>query len=45
VGGPSANQAIVDLFKKIMGKQILVAPSAGHSGAVGAAGLAARGVS
>ncbi len=45
VGGPSANQAIVDLFKKIMGKQILVAPSAGHSGAVGAAGLAAKGVS
>ena len=45
VGGPSANQAIVALFKKIMNKQILVAPSAGHSGAVGAAGLAAKGVS
>ena len=45
VGGPSANQAIVALFKQIMGKQILVTPSAGHSGAVGAAGLAAKGIS
>ena len=45
VGGPSANQAIVDLFKKIMDKPILVAPSSGYSGAVGAAGLAAKGIS
>lgn len=45
VGGPSANQAIVDLIKQIMGKPIEVAPASGHSGAVGAARLAAKGIS
>jgi len=45
VGGPSANKAIVDLFRKIMGKPIQIAPSSGHSGAVGAARLAAKGIS
>ena len=44
VGGPSANGAIVELFKQIAGKPIRVAPSSGHSGAVGAARLAAKGI-
>ncbi len=41
VGGPSGNSAIVELFKKIMNRPIQVAPSSGHSGAIGAAKLAA----
>ncbi len=44
VGGPSANKAIVDLFRQIMKKTIEIAPSSGHSGAVGAARMAAKGI-
>jgi sugar (pentulose or hexulose) kinase len=44
-GGPSANSAIVNLFEQITGKPIHVSPSSGHSGAVGAARLASKGIS
>jgi sugar (pentulose or hexulose) kinase len=44
VGGPSANPAIVALFRQIMDRPVEVAPSSGHSGAVGAARLALKGI-
>lgn len=44
VGGPSANPAIVDLFRQTLGKPTQVAPTAGYTGAVGAAFLASKGV-
>ncbi len=42
VGGPSVNGAIVDLFKNILVKPIEVAACSAHSGAVGAALMAAE---
>lgn len=45
VGGPSANAAIVELFKDILAKPIQVAPCSAHSGAVGAALMAAESLS
>lgn len=41
-GGPSANAAIVDRFRRILGKPVTVAQSGGYSGALGAAMIAAK---
>lgn len=45
VGGPSANAAIVDGFRREMRTPIEVAPAGGHSGALGAAHMATNALS